>query len=130
MLPDPLLPFFEDGNSEISVLNYCGILWAAAFPVALGIVPRRSFGGGGDVYLYVNPVFAFPSDEYFGDIFSPNRVDIYRTCRRNRLARRALPVREEIKNPAHVLNGIFKMVVREGFEPPNGKPNGFTVHAL
>lgn len=26
--------------------------------------------------------------------------------------------------------GLFEMVVREGFEPPNGKPNGFTVHAL
>ena len=26
--------------------------------------------------------------------------------------------------------GFFEVVVREGFEPPNGKPNGFTVHAL
>ena len=26
--------------------------------------------------------------------------------------------------------GHFEVVVREGFEPPNGKPNGFTVHAL
>ncbi len=45
MLPEPLLPFFEDGNAEISVLNYYGILWAAAFPVALGVVNRRSFEG-------------------------------------------------------------------------------------
>lgn len=45
MLPDPLLPFFDDGNSEISILNYSGILQAAAFPVALGVVNRRSFEG-------------------------------------------------------------------------------------
>lgn len=45
MLPDPLLPFFDDGNSEISILNCSGILQAAAFPVALGVVNRRSFEG-------------------------------------------------------------------------------------
>lgn len=38
------------------------------------------------------------------------------------------------KKPAKLvfisIRGLFEMVVREGFEPPNGKPNGFTVHAL